>query len=1017
MHRIFSAIVFAIFIACNPSDEEKADNACATVDFGSQPIGRLPVGDVLWLPESGGPDCEPFEWALLEPSVGVLSLNDARYIPLTDGPATLVEETTGTSVQVTAIDTDLIPFHNLMYLPSRSLAAVADEVWVAEAFAPRIARLDAQTGTPLGAIHVGPWPTALAVDPAQGLVAVTHMGNDTLGLVDPETNRLVDAIWVGDEPSNVVIDPAVSVAYVSLETESAIAVVDLEARTVTDRLDSLPNPRAMTISSDGRTLFVAGHRTGRPARFPYAEDEGGQVDIQAIDLETGDIRWSVEEAGNIITDIALDEATSTIWVTATVTFPERGLVTLDNPPFEAHVQAFDSETGEPMQGTVLGPASDQEGYVLGPQALWLTDDAIWVAAQDSGVVIELDGETLSERRRIALPGGPRSLLGSSDALWVHAPHTMTVHRIDADGDPLPVTTGDDPRPVDLAAGQLHFIQPGESYGQNFSCNSCHYDGRGDTEVWRAGPFETWELSRPLMWLDGTAPLGWAAYVNDTRTFGFTGFASIIGVWPTTQMANELTRFLSSFAPPPKANGLTQRDGQLSVEATTGQKLFNGKAGCAGCHNGPLTSSNQTFEEGVTEGRVSTPVLVGAYRHNAWLKDGSAQTLREATLAAASWAGAPDLTEAEVDAIVRYVRELTDRDFFLLQHQPLPDTGPVGVDESIRLTFNQPVWTGDGAEDRFTLTDEAGALVPTTVEFNGRVVTMTPLDSLEPGSTYTTTIDDALESFDQRPLHVPTAVTFETAAEPTLAFAGAYVLAVDMPAFDLENDRFNPDITVVAPNPFVAEPSESGSSVVFQLQEDLDWESKATIDGDQFTIPPLPVKAGNSLAQGSALSGTGVDTDGDGVVDYASGEFIISGPGFYLEEVSWTIEPAVEIPDCMPGSEGSFAVTVDIDDDGIVIDWEGDAGALGLYVTTYGATLPMGPGTTVSNGDAFWAISTTTFPDGFEGPVDYGVLPENATDDSELNGIPEGGVDLVPGNCYQFSVITDTFQTASYTLEL
>lgn len=1016
MKRILSAIVLIISIACNPSEDGKVDASCATIDLGTQPTERLPVGDVLWLPKSGGIGCAPFEWTLPDSTHGLFLHDDARYIPLSAGTTTLAEATTGTSLRVTAIDTDRVPFQNLMYLPTRSLAEVDGEVWVAEAFAPRVARLDARSGAPLGSISVGPWPTALAVDSNQGLVAVTHTGNDTLGLIDPETRQMVDAIWVGDEPSNVVMDPTMSVAYVSLETESAIAVVDLEARAVTHRLDSLPNPRAMTVSADGQTLFVAGHRTGRPDRYPYADDEGGQVDIQAIETETGDVRWSVEEVGNIITDIALDEATSTIWVTATVTFPERGLVTLDNPPFEAHVQAFDAETGEPMQGTVLGPASDRDGFVLGPQALWLTDDAIWVAAQDSGLVVELDGRTLEERQRIALTGGPRSLLVAGDALWVHGPHTMTVHRIDASGAAEALTTGDDPRPADLAAGQLHFIQPGESYGQNFSCNSCHYDGRGDTEVWRAGPFETWELSRPLMWLDGTAPLGWGAYVNDTRTFGFTGFASIIAVWPTTEMANELTQFLASFAPPPKANGLTRRDGRISDEAKIGQNLFNGKAGCASCHNGPLTTGNQTFEEGITEGRVSTPVLVGAYRHNAWLKDGSAQTLHDATIAAASWAGAPELTDAEVDAIVRYVSELTDRDFFLLQHQPLADTGPVGVDEPIQLTFNQPVWTGDGAEELFTLTDEAGALVPTEVEISGRVVVMTPLANLNPSSTYTTAVSDALESFDQRPLHAPVAVTFETAAEPTLAFSGAYVLAVQMPAFDFENDRFNPDITVEAPNPFVAEPSDSGSNLVFQLQEDLDWSTTATIAGDQFAIPALPVKAGNSLAQGSALVGTGVDIDGDGVVDYASGEFIISGPGFYLDEVAWTIEPKVEIPDCVPGSEGSFTVSVDVDDDGIVIDWDGDAGALGLYVTTYGATLPMGPGTTVSNGDAFWAISTTAFPDGFDGPVAYGELPEDATDDSELNGIPEGGVDLTPGDCYQFSVITDTFQTASYTLE-
>ena len=230
MKPILSAILLIISIACNPSEDSKADASCATIELGTQPTDRLPVGDVLWLPKSGGIGCGPFEWTLPDSTNGLILHNDARYLPLSAGTTTLVEATTGTSLEVTAIDTDLVPFQTLMYLPTRSLAEVDDEVWVAEAFAPRVARLDARSGAQLGSINVGPWPTALAVDSTQGLVVVTHTGNDTLGLIDSDTRQMVDAIWVGDEPSNVVMDPTMSVAYVSLETESAIAVVDLEAK-------------------------------------------------------------------------------------------------------------------------------------------------------------------------------------------------------------------------------------------------------------------------------------------------------------------------------------------------------------------------------------------------------------------------------------------------------------------------------------------------------------------------------------------------------------------------------------------------------------------------------------------------------------------------------------------------------------------------------------------------------------------------------------------------------------------
>lgn len=1017
---MLSAIIFfAITITSGCSTEPKTSNksSCDTIDLGTQPVDRLPVGDVLWLPADGGTDCPPFQWSAPETADGLLLTDDPRFIALSANPTTLRESTTGTTVTVTPIHPSDIPFHNLMYMPSRSMAEVGDEVWIANAFAPSIGRVHKQTGQALPSIPVGPWPTSIAFDDSMDKVLVTHAANDTLGVVDAATKRMITSIWVGDEPGTVVVDSGSSTAYVSLETESALAVVDLEAHTVTHRIHTTPNPRSLDLLANGEAIFVAGHRTGRPARYPYAEDEGGQIDIQAIDTATGEVLWEVEEAGNIITALVADEARSVLWVLATVTFPERGLVTLDSPPFEAQVQGYDLDTGEWLHTTVLGPANEGEGFVLGPQALAVAGDSLWVAAQDSGVVVELSLDTLDERSRAMVSGGPRSLLVTDTALWVHAAQTMNVHRF-SDGEiTASATVGADPRPTAVAAGQLHFIEPGETYGQNFSCNSCHYDGRGDTEVWRAGPFETWEQSRPLMWLDGTAPLGWGAYVNNTRTFGLTGFTSIIAVWPTTEMTEELTAFLSSMAPPPKANGWTQRDGQFSPEARLGQNLFNGKAGCNACHGGPLTTSNQTFEEGITEGRVSTPALVGAYRHNSWLKDGSAQTLEQATRAAAEWSGVTDLSDAEVDALVRYLRELTDRDFFLLRHEPDATREWVGTEEPIRLTFNQPIWTGNGASSLFAVLDEAGQPIPIDIEIDGRVVELTPLDGLEADHTYITTVEDTLESFDQRVLDEPISIEFSTAPAPALTFDGDYVLAVDMPAFDIENGRFNPDITVVAPNPFSASPAASGSTLSFGVDDDLEWVTHAVIAGDAFEIPPVPVKAGNSVAQGSAVSGTALDLDGDGVIDYAAGEFVVSGPGFHLEDVTWTIEPKQEIPDCVPGADGSVAVSVTMEEDAFIIDWEGDTGALGLYVTTYGATLPLGPGTSVSDGDAFWAISTTTFPTGFSGPVVYGELPDNAVDDWELNDIPAGGVELTDGNCYQFNVITDTFQIGSYTIEL
>ncbi len=1007
-------LVLLAGVGCVTESTKSEPADCDTVDLGAQSTQRLPTGHVLWLPSSNGPECSELKWSMVDAPDAFITSDGRGFISLRPGTFTLEESSTGTTIDVTAIASASVPFHNLMYLPNRSMVQVDDELWVAEGIAPRVARLDAETGELTGTIEVGPWPTSIASAPSTGLVVVTQAADDTVSLIDTDTMSMVDRIWVGDEPAVAVVHDDSSMAYVTLETEDAVAVVDLDQRSVVGRLPAPRGPRALDITDDGSVVFVAGHRTGQPDRYPYASAEWDSTDLMAVDASTGAVVWTVQEAGNIISDVVYDASTSTVWVATTVAFPERGLVDLERPPFEAQLHAYDAETGDFLQATVLAPAAEGAGYVLGPQGITVNGESVWVVAQDSELAVELDKRSLQEIQRIPVPGGPRSVLGSDDGVWVHASLGLEVHRI-VDGQVMTSTsTGSDPRPADLAAGQLYYIQPGESYGQNFSCNSCHYDGRGDTQVWRAGPFETWELSRPMMWLEGTAPLGWGAYVNDTETFGYTGFASIIARWPTTDMADDLGAFLRSLAPPPKANGLTARDGGLSDDALIGKALFEGRAGCVGCHSGPLTTTNQTFEDGITEGRVSTPVLVGAYRHSAWLKDGSAHTLADATMAAAQWSGISDLSEDDVTALVRYLRELTDRDFFLLSHEPEAGRTFIAADEPVTLIFNQPVWTGSENLARVKLIDAGGAVVATTVTVETRRITITPDDPLAPDAVYTAVVEAGLESFDERKLPVEARVDFFTAAAPEVAFDGEYSFTVDLPAFDFEADGINPDVTIAMVNAFSAEPSASGSSIRLQLNDGLEWSTEAIIDGVDFEIPAIPIKAGNALAQASSVIGTGEDTDGDGVIDWATGTFVVSGPGFHIEDVVWTIEPAASVGGCVEGAAGAAEVDVSVTEDGVVIDW-GEQRALGLYVTTYGADLPLGPGMVVSNGDAYWAISTTDFPTGFAGPVTYGTLPDAAVDDSVANGAPLGGATLEEGQCYQFSVITSAFQIGSYTL--
>jgi len=978
----------------------------------------MPTGEVFWLPQGIEADCTHLQWTVLDgPGPNEVQTDDdgtQRFTPTAVGTYTFGSPHVDEELSLTTIDSQGVPFHNLMYLPSASMVEVDDEVWIAEAYAPRIARMKASNGKQIGAIEVGPWPVSLAWSQARSEVVVVQAAGDTLGVVDVTQERLVDSIWVGDEPVEVVLSPDGQTAYVSLATEDAVAVVDLQTRQVTERIDVIRDPRAMDIDEAGAILYIAGHRTGQPDRYPYGEDADVQTDIIGIDLESGEQVFQVEEAGNIITDLLVDDDQDVLFVSTTVSFPERGLTTLSEAPFEGQVQRYDLGSGSLESSTVLQPSDEESGFVLGPQGMARLDNSIWVVAEGSEVLVELKAKNLSEIQRIAVEGAPRFIANIDDDIWVHASQYFEVHRVSSSGGVKTTSTGTDPRPADVAAGALHFVRPGEDYGANFSCNSCHLEGRGDGRVWQAGPFQTWELTRSFAWLEGTTPLGWGGYVMSPRVFGYTGFASIINKWPDAQMAEELSSFASSIMPAPKANGWTNRDGSLSDAALSGEALYAGKAGCGDCHALPLTTNNVSFSEGVTPERSSTPSLVGAYRHNRWLKDGSSPTLRDAIVEVLGWTGKDSLNKGEIDDLTRYVQELTDRDFFLLRSEPGPDRLYVGSSEPIRLTFNQPVWSDVDNLSKIYLEDADGSVVPCDVTASGRHVSIASTSALSQGATYTIRIEEGLESYDQRALAQDMQITLNTAAAPSLHFEGTYKLLVQMPMFDLESNGFDRDTIVTLTNGFTATASDDGSDVIFDLSRGLEWDSVAIFDGADFEIPAQPVFLSQSLAQASAITGTGLDLDADGIADFASGSFTISGPGIWEEEIYWTIEPGLEDGACELGAAGDVPVSVTNEDGLLSIDW-GDAGALGVYVTTYGATLPLGPGAVVTDGEAFWGIGTIDFPNGFMGPLAYGEVPEGAEDISEANGAPAGGADLVEGDCYQVSVISDAFQIGSWTL--
>ncbi|PRQ06340.1 Ig-like domain-containing protein [Enhygromyxa salina] len=1028
--------LFYLALACSSllACAEPSADSCLTERFEAQASERFVAGETYYLPViDDTSSCAKLRWTVVDrPGAStdpIVAGDDGiwRITPTVPGHYrfSLAEATGGETIDLEVVPASDRAFYNLNYYPASSLTAVGDELWVANAQSPTISRVDPGTMALIDEIDVGPWPVSVAWAPDMPFAVVAQRGVDTLGLVDVETKRLVDAIWVGDEPANVVVSADGKQAYVALQSDNAIAVVDLEARVRTARIEVGTSPLAMALSADGGTLWVASHRSGHPSRFPFEADSvEAERDVAVIDTAAGEVvDWWID-VGTTITALALAPDGERLYMSRLRNDTEANLGAIDEPSFMYEIAVFDAASGDELQRADLSRQPSSGGYAVALHAITIAAGRLWVVAESSDLAIALDPDSLAELGRVQVQGRPRSLTAIGDTLYAHGAQSSSLAAFSQpDTEPQVLTLTTDPRPAEVAAGQYYFTGAGRDYAQNWSCNSCHVDGLSDTLVWNAGPFAGRKVSRPFYWLEGTYPLGWDGYLSSVDNYAFTVNTNV-GVRPTTQEHRALSAYLASIMPPPAANEFTRRDGTLSELGEAGKRVFENEAGCATCHPLPLTTSRAVLTQGITDGVTDVPGLVGSYRLGVWLKRGEATSLHDAVDQVFGSLGDPGLEDDQRAALDRFLLELTARDFMVLTSSPRAGNQTMAVDQPIGVVFSHPVFGDPSNLAKVTLVDANGAEVAITRELSedARHLELVPTASLAFEQAYTVIIDPSFQSFGELTIWTPdpakpTAweIPLETGAAPQLRLAGDYVWTVDMPTADLEALEFDLENTIATAVPLSVVETHSGGELLLDYGDDLALERVAVVDGDQLVTPALPIPIGPSFADGSGMQATLIDEDDDGIADYAEGSLTIAGPGFLESGVNWRLTRPTAAGECNEGSEGALPVTVMFGAEGPIVDWGSDMpDGLGVYFIGPDAQPPAGPGQPVTGGDVYWVVQLEDFPNGFMGPVTYGVVPEGAIDDTENVGGGDGPAVLSPGQCVKAAVTTTAFGQGSVT---
>jgi YVTN family beta-propeller protein len=564
--------------------------------------------------------------------------------------AALTEEASPAAGVQPALDGNRGPFE-VAFTPdgARALVTEFDE--------GALAVIDAASGKVLNHISTeGTQPTGVAVIPDGKLALVTNSFSGSLAFVDLEALKTT-TIPLRGMPYDVVLSPDGATAYVSVSQLDHVAVVDVPGRQVTGRIPTGRRPRTLSITPDGRTLAAANLTQGSvsflntASKAPVGQGPTPAVNLRGVAIyPNGRLAYTV---GQRAQNERPTETAVGIW---------------SNQAF--HVVPNGGANGaENIWLDFLGKdVSDPESVVFDPQ---MQRVFITFSGGHSVNVLGLRGAGNPQAIR-GVGAHPKGLAFTPDGkeVWVanHLGNDLAV----IDPASLQIT-----RRINLGAtkrkdphllGRFLFTSATIVKGAQFSCNSCHPDGNTDGISWKFVHVPDAlgkEINRNVRSLRGeiedTAPFRWSGHDKDLESFVQEEVAGLLQS-PKLDDARlrAMVEFLKSQPLPP--NPHRNADGSFTEAGLRGKTLFEGKAGCVACHNGPKSGAQRrasigTLAEGI---ELDVPHLAGVYDSYPYLHDGRAKTLEEIFERhnpQKLHGKAHEVTPEELKDLLQYVREL------------------------------------------------------------------------------------------------------------------------------------------------------------------------------------------------------------------------------------------------------------------------------------------------------------------------------------------------------------------------
>ncbi len=562
------------------------------------------------------------------------------------------------------------------------LDAESNTLWVFQSKTGAISRIDTSSGS-------------LVAEYSSGGSAISDgrlTKNGWILCLDPKASmlRLLQAGEIADESSiesnlhevSVPTDPA---RMELNQAQDQIAIASRWSRTLSlwslqessDLINHLPKPE---IEKTGEL-----HLDFAPGEMAYFEEEsilfvadffGGT--IAAVDLQTLEIKSSLELPANNIGDLYLDRSGDDpqVWLTSESLNP---IATT----FSTEVQ-WGVMMGNHMRRLsairLLEPTNISNAKSLGEVAS--LGDETGPGGDPGRMAFTTDGKAivcLSGVNRVALREIsnrnyiPRVEVGERPMDVVLAPDEKSVYVANYFSDTIvqvdlqylealrTISLGPQPDPDLVAKGERLFFNATLSPRGWYSCHSCHTEGHTNGSLNDNLGDDSFGAPKKVLSLLGvghTAPYAWLGSQEELE-------GQIVKTLKNTMLNRDvpedrvkaLAAYLKTLAPPPS---LLEARGQLEAAHVERGRVVFESSKCNRCHEAPLYTTPKSYDVGLVDAvgndSFNPPSLLSVSQKTTFLHDNSASTLKEVFLKR-NHPKQRNWNEADLDDLVYFLKSL------------------------------------------------------------------------------------------------------------------------------------------------------------------------------------------------------------------------------------------------------------------------------------------------------------------------------------------------------------------------